>query len=70
MSAIQLERLTGERLLGLLPELAARHVAVEPFAVELEARGYAFDDGRQARAVGFTCGDEVEARHSAAKASR
>ena len=46
-----------------MAELAARHVAVEPLAVELEARGHALDDRGQAGAVGFPGGDEVEARH-------
>jgi len=59
----------GAVLLDLHPaaaavaELAARHVAVERLAVELEARGHALDDRRQSRAMGLTGCHEVEAGH-------
>ena len=47
-------------------ELAARHVAVDRLAVELEARGQALDDARQAGAVRLAGGDELQ-RHRAPK---
>src|SRR5690606_18784827 len=50
-------------------ELAARHVAVEPLAVELEARGQALDDRHEPGPVRLPRGCEAE-RHAAEKASR
>ena len=47
-------------------ELAARHVAVDRLAVELEARGQALDDAGQAGAVRLAGGDELQ-RHRAPK---
>ena len=47
-------------------ELAARHVAVELVLGELEARGQALDDARQAGAVRLAGGDETE-RHDGAE---
>ena len=44
-------------------ELAARHVAVDRLAVELEPRGQALDDAGEAGAVGLPGGDEAQ-RHA------
>ena len=44
-------------------ELAARHVAVERLAVELEPGGHALDDRDQPGAVRLACGREAEATH-------
>ena len=49
-----------------MAELAARHVAVDRLAVELEPGGQALDDAGQAGAVGLAGGDEAQ-RHAAAK---
>ena len=50
-------------------ELAARHLAVEALAVELEARGKALDDRDQAGAVRLAGGCEAKRRHRAANPS-
>ena len=44
-------------------ELAARHVAVDRLAVELEPGGQALDDGGEARAVALPGGDDAQ-RHA------
>ena len=50
-------------------ELAARHVAVDRVAVELEPGGQALDDAGQARAVGLPGGDDAQ-RHAGNPTSR
>ena len=45
-------------------ELAALHVAPDRLWIERQARGQAFDDARQARAVGLAGSDEAEGRHA------
>ena len=46
-------------------ELAARHVAVEPLAVELEPRGQALDDRDEPGPVRLARGREAERSHRA-----
>ena len=51
-------------------ELAASHVAVDPLAVELEARGQALDDRDEPRAVRFPGCREAKSTHAVERIGR